>query len=151
MDIRKIKKLIDLLENSCVDEIEIKEGEESIRISRHQKQLYQPEKAIEYITTPPTKPESSVHASTSTATEDKVIEGHTITSPMVGTFYDAASPTSPAFCKVGDAIEIGAVLCIVEAMKVMNQIKSDKKGIIKAVLVGNGQPVEFDQPLFVIN
>ncbi|MBE8215853.1 MAG: acetyl-CoA carboxylase biotin carboxyl carrier protein [Endozoicomonadaceae bacterium] len=150
MDIRKIKKLIDLLAASCIDEIEIKEGEESIRISRHNRPSHAAQ-AVEYVTS---MPENSKTPHPPAAVEpivDPVMTGYIVKSPMVGTFYGAASPQSPPFCKVGQTVSEGDILCIVEAMKVMNQIKSDKKGVIKSILVDAGQPVEFDQPLFVID
>jgi len=161
MDIRKVKKLIDLLEASCIDELEIKEGEESIRISRFSNNSTpQP---ITYAAPAPmphaaTSLASTVSADASTEKNIEVNEsssttelsGHKICSPMVGTFYSSPSPTSAAFCEVGQQVQVGDVLCIVEAMKMMNQIKADKTGIIEAILIENGQPVEFDQPMFVI-
>ena len=138
MDIRKVKKLIELLEESNIDEIEIKEGEESVRISRNAaKAMIAPAPAT-YAATP-AAPKPTPAAS-----------GHVVKSPMVGTFYRAPSPSSPAFAEVGQAVKVGDVICIVEAMKMMNQIEADKAGTIEAILVENGEPVEFDQPLFSI-
>ena len=152
MDIRKVKKLIELLEESNIDEIEIKEGEESVRISRNSAQPMmayahapapQPAPAPQAPATPaPSAPEAEAPA--------PVASGKTINSPMVGTFYRAPSPTSAAFAEVGQTVKVGDVLCIVEAMKMMNQIEADKAGTIEAILVENGEPVEFDQPLFSI-
>ncbi len=149
MDIRKVKKLIELLEESGVAEIEIHEGEESIRISR----ASQVSMTTASIAAPPpaTSPAES-HGegeSGSTATEEE-ISGHLVKSPMVGTFYSAPSPGAKPFATVGQQVSVGDTLCIIEAMKLMNQIESDKAGTIKAILVENGQPVEYNQPLFVI-
>jgi len=152
MDIRKVKKLIELLEESNIDEIEIKEGEESVRISRNGAQAMSmaarvaPAYAAPAYAAPapppppPATPTQPVAASA----------GHAIHSPMVGTFYRSPSPNSAAFVEVGQAIKVGDVVCIVEAMKMMNQIEADKAGTITAILVENGEPVEFDQPLFSI-
>ena len=152
MDIRKVKKLIELLEESGIDELEIHEGEESVRISRYSQNA----PVANYITQP--APVAAVPAPTAAApateTADPVAPqptGHQVTSPMVGTFYTAPSPSSPAFAEVGQHVQEGDVLCIVEAMKMMNQIKADKSGIIEAILVENGQAVEYDQPLFTIS
>lgn len=150
MDIRKIKKLIELVEESGISELEISEGEESVRISRaapiapnYPMQSYQVPAAIPVaaIQVEDTKAPSS---------EQATIPGHVVKSPMVGTFYRTPSPDSKPFVEVGQTVKVGDTLCIVEAMKMMNQIESDKSGVIKAILVENGQPVEFDQPLFVI-
>ncbi len=151
MDIRKIKKLIELLEESGIAEIEINEGEESLRISR-----YSPNAPIAAPVIPP--PVAAVAAvappvaAPAAAEEDSnaVPTGHQVTSPMVGTFYRAASPGAKAFSAVGDSVSIGDTLCIVEAMKMLNQIESDKAGTVKAILVENGEPVEFGQPMFII-
>ncbi|WP_163831772.1 acetyl-CoA carboxylase biotin carboxyl carrier protein [Spartinivicinus ruber] len=153
MDIRKVKKLIELLEESGIDELEIKEGEESVRISRHSNS---PVMAPAQYAMPaaPAAPApvaaSAPAASTETKEEPAKSTGHQVKSPMVGTFYRAPSPSSPAFAEVGQHVKAGDVLCIVEAMKMMNQIEADKTGTIEAILVENGQPVEFDQPLFTI-
>lgn len=149
MDIRKIKKLIELLEESGINELEITEGEESVRISRNGSapqyapmQHYAPAQQQYAPAAAPVAP-AAVEA-------PKAISGHVMKSPMVGSFYRAASPTAKAFVEVGQSVKVGDTLCIVEAMKMMNQIQSDKAGVIKEILVENGEPVEFDQPLFVI-
>ena len=156
MDIRKIKKLIELLEESGIDELEIKEGEETVRIARNR----QPTGPVTYQMAAPAAPampaaapapSAAAPAATEGRPEDpKRASGHALRSPMVGTFYRAASPGSPAFVEVGSTVKVGDVVCIVEAMKMMNQITADKSGVIEAILVENGQPVEFDQPLFAI-
>ncbi|MWP45982.1 acetyl-CoA carboxylase biotin carboxyl carrier protein [Gilliamella sp. Pas-s27] len=153
MDIRKIKKLIELVEESGISEIEISEGEESVRISRSVPttnysapiQNIQIPQSSPIVMAPSTRTEEVV-----TNSDNIVSTGITIKSPMVGTFYRTPSPESKAFVEVGQTVNIGDVLCIVEAMKMMNQIESEKAGTIKAILVENGQPVEFDQPLFII-
>ena len=158
MDIRKVKKLIELLEESNIDEMEIKEGEESVRISRNSAQavvaaapapVYAPAAAPAPAPAPaaaaPAAPAVEAPAESAPATS-----GHVVKSPMVGTFYRAPAPTSPAFAEVGQTVKVGDVICIVEAMKMMNQIEADKAGTIEAILVENGEPVEFDQPLFSI-
>jgi acetyl-CoA carboxylase biotin carboxyl carrier protein len=152
MDIRKVKKLIELLDESGVAEIEIKEGEESVRISR-QSQFSQPMMAP-----PPAYPAPAPAAAPTPVAEAPVaeaavetIEGHAIKSPMVGTFYRAASPGATPFVEVGQTVSAGDTLCIIEAMKLLNQIEADKSGKVKAILVENGQPVEYDQPLFIID
>ena len=151
MDIRKVKKLIELLEESNIDELEIKEGEESVRISRNSAAKGMP--APQYISQPMMQAPAAAPAPTAAAAEPaKAAEpsGHIIKSPMVGTFYRSPSPSSPAFVEVGQHVKVGDVICIVEAMKMMNQIEADKGGVIGAVLVEDGDPVEFDQPLFTI-
>ena len=148
MDIRKIKKLIELLEESGVAEIEIKEGEESVRISRGGTVAAAPmAMAAPVAAAPAAAPAPAAEAS---APAEEEISGHKVTSPMVGTFYEAPSPGAPAFTAVGKHVSEGDTLCIIEAMKILNQIEADKSGTVKAVLVDNGQPVEFGQPLFVI-
>lgn len=149
MDIRKIKKLIELLEESGIAEIEIKEGEESVRISRHSTAPQQMHYSVP-MPAPMAAPATAAPAAAAVAAAPAAASGHTLKSPMVGTFYRSASPGAKAFADVGQQVKVGDVLCIVEAMKMMNQIESDKAGTIKAILVENGQPVEFDQPLFVI-
>jgi acetyl-CoA carboxylase biotin carboxyl carrier protein len=148
MDIRKVKKLIELLDESGVAEIEIKEGEESVRISR-QSQFSQPMMAPPAAYTPPAAPIPAAAPVAEAAAE--TIEGHAIKSPMVGTFYRAASPGATPFVEVGQTVNAGDTLCIIEAMKLLNQIEADKSGKVKAILVENGQPVEYDQPLFIID
>ena len=152
MDIRKVKKLIELLEESNIDEIEIKEGEESVRISRNGAQAMSmaarvaPAYATPAYAAPAPPPPPPATATPPVATS----AGLALHSPMVGTFYRSPSPTSAAFVEVGQAVKVGDVVCIVEAMKMMNQIEADKAGTITAILVENGEPVEFDQPLFSI-
>lgn len=152
MDIRKVKKLIELLEESGIGEIEIKEGEESVRISRGVSGS--PAAAPSHAGAPPPVPPLTAPAPSAAAAEPESqgakAEGHVVKSPMVGTFYRSPSPSSPAFVEVGKTVKAGDVLCIVEAMKMMNQIEADASGTIEAVLVENGEPVEFDQPLFSI-
>ena len=146
MDIRKVKKLIELLEESGVAEIEIHEGEESVRISR---QLLAAPPAVVNV---PAAPAPVAAPAAAPAAEENLLEPgqHAVTSPMVGTCYLSPAPTSPPFVSVGDQVKVGDVLCIIEAMKIMNQIEADRAGIIAAVLAENGQPVEFEQPLFII-
>ncbi len=156
MDIRKVKKLIELLEESNIDELEIKEGEESVRISRNSGRGFAPMMApmpAQIVTAPapaPTAAAPVVAASADPAAESSKHKGHIIRSPMVGTFYRSPSPGSPSFVEVGKHVKVGDVLCIVEAMKMMNQLESDKAGVIEAILVEDGQPIEFDQPLMTI-
>ena len=157
MDIRKVKKLIELLEESNIDEIEIKEGEESVRISRNSAQTVISSPAAYAAPIAAPAPAAPAPAPAAAAPEPAAAEpaapatsGHTVKSPMVGTFYRAPSPTSPNFAEVGQTVKVGDVICIVEAMKMMNQIEADKAGTIEAILVENGEPVEFDQPLFSI-
>lgn len=144
MDIRKVKKLIELLQESGIAEIEIKEGEESVRISRANSSV--PAIPMQYAAAPVPTPA----ADSDSGAQAPVISGHKVTSPMVGTFYEASSPGATPFTEVGKKVKEGDVLCIIEAMKMLNQIESDKSGTVKAVLAENGQPVEFGQPLFVI-
>jgi acetyl-CoA carboxylase biotin carboxyl carrier protein len=142
MDIRKIKKLIEIIEESDIAELEIKEGEESIRISRYSAAPA----AVAYAPAPAAV---AVNTSAVTATEEKVT-GHVVKSPMVGTFYRSASPGTKVFTEVGQTVQIGDTLCIIEAMKILNQIESDKSGTITQILVENAEPVEYGQPLFII-
>ena len=157
MDIRKVKKLIELLEESGVAEIEIREGEESVRISR-----YGPNTPTTTHVLAPAATHAAVAPSldelnntamppAAAPVQSAVAEsGHYLNSPMVGVFYRASAPGEEPFVKIGDQVTVGDVLCIVEAMKMLNQIEADASGVIKAILVENGHPVEFDQPLFVI-
>jgi acetyl-CoA carboxylase biotin carboxyl carrier protein len=148
MDIRKVKKLIELLKESGIAEIEIKEGEESVRISQ------QVAGTGTVAAAPPAAPSPNAPAAApAPATADSVAaaEQHTVNSPMVGTFYRAASPASKPFVEVGQAVAVGDTLCIIEAMKMMNQIECDRAGVVSAVLIENGQSVEFGEPLFVIS
>ena len=150
MDIRKIKKLIDLLDETGVAEIEIKEGEETVRISRFGSQANM--SAMNYqMPMQMMAPQQAAAAAPAAAPAAKEeISGHKITSPMVGTFFRSASPGSAPFCDIGKHVKEGETLCIIEAMKILNQIEADKSGVVKAILVENGQPVEFGQPLFIL-
>ncbi|MGM0953002.1 MAG: acetyl-CoA carboxylase biotin carboxyl carrier protein [Pseudomonadota bacterium] len=151
MDIRKIKKLIELLEESDVEELEIQEGDDSVRISRRREQLPAPAQ-MHYAPPAPQAPAAAPAAEPAPADAAPAKPtGHSVKSPMVGTFYRAPSPTSSAFVEVGQTVKEGDVICIVEAMKMMNQIEADKSGTVTEILVENGQPVEFDQPLVVIS
>jgi len=148
MDIRKVKKLIELLEASDVAEIEIKEGEEAVRISRSSTITPAP---IQYQAAPPPAPAPApAPAAAQAETPASTTKGTAIQSPMVGTFYRAPSPSSPPFVEVGTHVKVGDVVCIVEAMKMMNQIEADHSGVVEAILVEDGEPVEFDQPLITI-
>jgi len=154
MDIRKIKTLIDLIDKTGVTEIEIREGEESVRISRklepsHTQYMVAPQSPVIHATHSEA-PVPSMPSQSSTAAPTQP-DGHIVTSPMVGTMYRASSPAQPPFVEIGSQVKVGDVLCIIEAMKMLNQIESDCSGVIKAILVENGQPVEFGQSLFVID
>ncbi|MCW8901430.1 MAG: acetyl-CoA carboxylase biotin carboxyl carrier protein [Gammaproteobacteria bacterium] len=146
MDIRKVKKLIELLEESGIAEIEIHEGEESVRISRNATGVAAPIAAAPALAAPV----AAAPAATPAAPAEEVIEGHVLNSPMVGSFYRAPSPGASSFVEVGSKVSVGDTLCIIEAMKLLNQIEADKAGTIKAILVENGQAVEYNQPLFII-
>ncbi|EED30607.1 acetyl-CoA carboxylase, biotin carboxyl carrier protein [gamma proteobacterium NOR5-3] len=157
MDIRKVKKLIELLEESGIGEIEIKEGEESVRISRGISGVPAPAPNYSY---PPPAPAAAAPLAPAAAApaatpaeapqNSSATAGTIVKSPMVGTFYRSPSPSSPSFVEVGKTVQAGDVLCIVEAMKMMNQIEAEVSGTIEAVLANSGEPVEFDQPLFSI-
>ncbi len=152
MDIRKIKKLIELVEESGIAELEITEGEESVRINRHSSAPVMAAPA-QYAAAPaPVAAPAAAPVADAPAADaaPAVASGHQVKSPMVGTFYSAASPDTPAYVEVGSKVNVGDTLCIVEAMKMMNQIEADKAGVVKAILVDNEEPVEFDQPLFII-
>lgn len=149
MDIRKVKKLIELLEESNIDEIEIKEGEESVRISRN-RIMAQPQYIAAPVAAAGPAPAPIAAAAPASEPAAPAFNGHVVKSPMVGTFYRSPSPGSPAFAEVGKHVKVGDVICIVEAMKMMNQIEADKAGVIEAILVVDGEPVEFDQPLVTI-
>ncbi|WP_455216893.1 acetyl-CoA carboxylase biotin carboxyl carrier protein [Kaarinaea lacus] len=149
MDIRKIKKLIELLDESGVAEIEIKEGEESVRISRNAA-VVAPPPMMQMAAPMPAPVAAAPAAPVAAAPVEEEISGHKITSPMVGTFYRSPSPGAPSFTEVGKHVNEGDTLCIIEAMKILNQIEADKSGTVKAILVENGQPVEFGQPMFII-
>jgi len=148
MDIRKVKKLIELLEESDVAEIEIHEGEESVRISRGSTAVVAPMAAP--VASAPIAAPAPAAATVAAPAAEPEVQGHAVRSPMVGTFYSAPSPEASAFVKEGDTVSAGQTLCIIEAMKILNQIESDKAGKVTKILVENGQPVEFDQPLFII-
>ena len=151
MDIRKVKKLIELLEESNINELEITEGEESVRISRGMP-------AVTYAAPAPAAPApiaaapvaAAAPTTAAAASAPDALEGHVVRSPMVGSFYGSPAPGSPTFVTVGQTVAQGDVLCIIEAMKMMNQIEADKAGTIGAILVEDGEPVEFDQPMFTI-
>ena len=153
MDIRKIKKLIELLEESGISELEIHEGEESVRISRNGPMMSIPSAPSYHYAPPPMTgmpPNAAPTAEAAPAAAPEEISGHIIKSPMVGTFYRAPSPGAKSFVEVGQQVKAGDTLCIVEAMKLLNQIESDKTGTVKQIFVENGQPVEYGEPLFVI-
>ena len=150
MDIRKIKKLIELVEESGIAELEITEGEESVRIHRgvSQSAMTYAQPAPVAMHAPAAAPAPAVEAQ---EVASAAPTGHTVKSPMVGTFYRASSPTAKEFVQVGQKVNVGDTLCIIEAMKMMNQIESDKAGVVREILVDNQQAVEFDQPLFIID
>lgn len=151
MDIRKVKKLIELLEESGIDELEIREGEESVRISRHGKQPTYAQQPV-YAQAPAPAPAAAAPAAAVEAAAPAAakLNGTVVRSPMVGTFYRAAGPTSSNFVEVGSSVKKGDILCIVEAMKMMNHIEAEASGVVESILGENGQPVEYDQPLFTI-
>ena len=138
MDIRKVEKLIELMEESDLAEIEVKEGEDSVRISRGKRISNTLAEA------------DDIRRKDQNSIETPSVGGNTVNAPMVGSFYRAASPSSPAFVEVGDRIKVGDILCIIESMKMMNQIRSEVSGTIEAILIENGQSVQFDQPLFTV-
>lgn len=154
MDLRKLKKLIDLVEESGIAEIEVTEGEEKVRITRTQANaqpaMFAPPPMA--FAAPAAQPAAApaVQSAAAPATEQPQVSGHTMTSPMVGTFYRKPSPASPAFVEVGQKVNAGDTVCIIEAMKLMNEIEADVSGTIKAILVNDGEPVEYGAPLFVI-
>lgn len=149
MDIRKVKKLIELLEESNIDELEIKEGEESVRIIRNSQTTVAAAPAPVAAAPIVAAPAAAVPGGDE-ETEAPIPEGHIVTSPMVGTFYSSPAPDAPTFVEVGKTVKVGDVLCIVEAMKMMNQIEADKAGTIGAILVEDGEAVEFDQAMITI-
>jgi acetyl-CoA carboxylase biotin carboxyl carrier protein len=149
MDLRKLKKLIDLVEESGIAELEITEGEEKVRIVKSSL----PPSPTVTAAPPPPPPAQALPAVVSPAQEPAGAappEGHPVKSPMVGTFYRTPSPDAKAFVEVGQTVKEGQIICIIEAMKLMNEIECDKSGVVKAILVDNGQPVEYGQPLFII-
>jgi len=159
MDIRKIKKLIELLEETGISEIEIKEGEESVRLSRHGYAMDLPQQ-MRYIQQQPVMMQQmpaneapaahSVAGSADNSTAVSPAKGHKVLSPMVGTMYTSPSPDAPAFVAIGQMVKQGDTLCIIEAMKMFNEIEADRSGKIIEILVSNGEPIEYDQPLFII-
>lgn len=154
MDLRKLKKLIDLVEESGIAEIEVTEGEEKVRITRTQANaqpaMFAPPPVAFAAPTAQPAAAPAVQSAAAPATEQPQASGHTMTSPMVGTFYRKPSPASPAFVEVGQKVNAGDTVCIIEAMKLMNEIEADVSGTIKAILVNDGEPVEYGAPLFVI-
>jgi acetyl-CoA carboxylase biotin carboxyl carrier protein len=145
VDIRKVKKLIELLEESDVIELEIKEGEESVRISRGKAAMSMP-MAMAPVAAVAAAPQTAV----AEVNKEPAYDGHVVESPMVGTYYEAPAPGNPPFVKIGQRVNVGETLCIIEAMKILNQIESDAAGEVKAILCKNGDPVEYGQKLFVI-
>jgi len=150
MDLRKIKKLIDLLEESNLAELEIKEGEEVVRLSRVPKNTAPAAAAPAAVAAPVASAPAPAAAAVEAPAANALPAGHVVKAPMVGTFYALASPSTPAFVKVGQQVKAGETLGIIEAMKMFNQIEADVAGTVQAILVENGQPVEFDEPMFVI-
>jgi acetyl-CoA carboxylase biotin carboxyl carrier protein len=155
MDIRKVKKLIELLEESGISELEIKEGEESVRISRQGQHSAAPAPGPQPAPPPqaapqPAQPAEPAGQGSGGSESDGLPSGHVIESPMVGTFYRASAPSAPAFVEEGQAVKVGDTLCIIEAMKILNQIEAEVSGTVKAILVENGSPVEFGEPLMII-
>ncbi|MGW8248562.1 MAG: acetyl-CoA carboxylase biotin carboxyl carrier protein [Acidiferrobacterales bacterium] len=150
MDIRKVKKLIEMLEESSLAEIEINEGEESIRISRASSVVPQMPMQVPMMAPAAAPMPASGGEVPKAEAEAAAVEGHTVNSPMVGTFYRASSPGAKPFVEVGQQVSVGDTLCIIEAMKMLNEIESDKAGIVKAILKENAQPVEYGEALFVI-
>lgn len=149
MDLRKLKKLIDLVQESGISELEVTEGEEKVRIAKHFAVPVQPQ---QYAMPMPAQP-APAPAGASTVNlddEDELPEGHVVKAPMVGTFYRSPSPGAGPFVEVGHTVKQGDTLCIIEAMKLLNEIEADASGVVKAILVENGQPVEYGEPLFVI-
>lgn len=155
MDIRKIKKLIELLEESGIAELEIHEGDDSVRINRYGQAAVQslaiPQDVSRLALSSASEAREASPPVSGPDVAEAEISGNTVTSPMVGTFYEGPSPGSSPFVEVGTRVDVGDTLCIVEAMKILNQIEADRAGVVKAILVENGQPVEYGQPLFVID
>jgi len=151
MDLRKLKKLIDLVEESGISELELTEGEEKVRISRNLPNS-QPAMHFAQPYMHGMMPHAPAPAAAAPAAEPAapVVEGHVVKSPMVGTFYRSPSPDAKSFVDVGSSVSVGDTLCIIEAMKLLNEIEADHSGVIKAILVENGQPVEYGEPLFII-
>jgi acetyl-CoA carboxylase biotin carboxyl carrier protein len=152
MDLRKLKKLIDLVQESGIAELEITEGEEKVRITRAVagQTIYAGAPMMQPGMMPSYLPQAAAPAAVAEAAEPAAPEGHMVKSPMVGTFYRTPSPKAKPFVEVGQAVKAGDTLCIIEAMKLMNEIEADESGVIKAILIENGQPVEYGEPLFII-
>ena len=156
MDLRKLKKLIDLVQESGIAELEVKEGEESVRITRTvgtQQTVYLPQGGMNHMQTSPNSGGAGgrlLETDVMAEAVPPVADGHTVKSPMVGTFYRSSTPGGKAFVEIGQSVTEGETLCIIEAMKLMNEIEADKTGVIKQILVENGQAIEYGQPLFVI-
>ncbi|MES2546674.1 MAG: acetyl-CoA carboxylase biotin carboxyl carrier protein [Pseudomonadota bacterium] len=150
MDLRKLKKLIDLVEESGISELELTEGEEKVRISRALMPSSAP--VMQYMAAPQAAAPAHAQAPVATAAAPVVaeVQGHTVKSPMVGTFYRSSSPDAKPFVDVGTKVAVGDTLCIIEAMKLLNEIESDVAGVVKKILLENGQPVEYGEPLFII-
>jgi len=149
MDLRKLKKLIDLVQESGISELEVTEGEEKVRIAKHYGTVAAAPQQY-YAAPPPVAAGAPVASSVNLDDEDDIPEGHIVKSPMVGTFYRSPSPGADAFVQIGQTVKQGETLCIIEAMKLLNEIESDASGVVKAILVENGEPVEFGEPLYVI-
>ena len=151
MDLRKLKKLIDLVEESGISELELTEGEEKVRISRQgQAFIQQPQQFHIPQQVAPTMTENNLTSNESSVVPPQIDEGHVLSSPMVGTFYRSSSPESAPYVEIGSAVKKGDTLCIIEAMKLLNEIEADRDGVIKKIMVENAQPVEFGEPLFII-
>ena len=149
MDLRKLKKLIDLVQESGISELEVTEGEEKVRIAKHYGTVAAAPQQY-YAAPPPVAAGAPLASSVNLDDEDELPEGHIVKSPMVGTFYRSPSPGADAFVQIGQTVKQGETLCIIEAMKLLNEIESDASGVVKAILVENGEPVEFGEPLYVI-
>ena len=149
MDLRKLKKLIDLVQESGISELEVTEGEEKVRIAKHYGTVAAAPQQY-YAPPPPAALGAPAVSSVNLDDEDELPEGHIVKSPMVGTFYRSPSPGADAFVQIGQTVKQGETLCIIEAMKLLNEIESDASGVVKAILVENGEPVEFGEPLYVI-
>lgn len=147
MDLRKLKKLIDLVQESGISELEVTEGEEKVRIAKHYGTVAAPQ---QYYAAPAPMPSAAPAVSAVNLDDDELPEGHVVKSPMVGTFYRSPSPGAEAFVQIGQTVKQGETLCIIEAMKLLNEIEADASGVVKAILLDNGEPVEFGEPLFVI-
>lgn len=150
MDLRKLKKLIDLVQESGISELEVTEGEEKVRIAKHYGAVAAPMQQYVMPAGQPAAPAAPAASSVDLDDEDDLPEGHVVKSPMVGTFYRSPSPGADAFVQVGQTVKQGETLCIIEAMKLLNEIEADASGVVKAILLDNGEPVEFGEPLFVI-